>query len=104
MVLIQSFESYGMPRARAHAVQPTTYNQTYPIGRPRADLHPKKVFYLGSTAPVNVKYVNYSRAPRNRNSGLVGSHTTRPIVEIKYMTSALREGYFGLPVLGSEYY
>ena len=37
----------------------------------------------------------------NRNSGLVGSHTTPTIVNYKYMTSAPREGYFGLPTLGS---
>jgi hypothetical protein len=93
-----------MPRARAHAVQPTTYHQTYPIGCPRAVLHPQKVFYLGFRVPLNVKYDNFSRASNNRTSGLVGSHTTPPIVEIKYMISLLREGYFGLPMLGSEYY
>ncbi len=36
----------------------------------------------------------------NRNSGLVGPHTTPPIVNYKYMTSTRREGYFGLPTLG----
>jgi hypothetical protein len=70
------------------------------MGSPRAGLHPKKVFYLGSAAPVNVKYANYPRAPRNRNSGLVGSHTTPSIVEIKYRPSTPREGYFGLPGSG----
>jgi hypothetical protein len=59
---------------------------------------------MGFRAPLNVKYDNFSRASDNYTSGLVGPHTTPPIVEIKYMTSALREGYFGLPVLGSEYY
>ena len=72
--------------------------------RPRAALHPKKMFYLDPMVLVNVKYDNYPRAPNKRNSGLVGPHTTPPIVEIKYMTSTPREGYFGLPVLGSEYY
>ena len=75
-----------------------------PRGSPRADLHPKKVFYLAPTAPANVKYANYPRAPRNRNSGLVGPHTTPPIVETKYTTSTPREVCFGLPTLGSEYY
>jgi len=74
------------------------------MGSPRADQHPQKVFYLGFRAPVNVNYANYLRAPNKRDSGLVGSHTTPPIVETKYMPSTLREGYFGLPVLGSEYY
>ena len=45
--------------------------------------------------PVPVKNVNYPRPPRNRNSGLVGPHTTPPIVNYKYMTSTRREGYFG---------
>jgi Amt family ammonium transporter len=49
-------------------------------------------------------YANFFRAPMKRTSGLVGPHTTPPIVEIKYVTSTPREGYFGLPVLGSEYY
>ena len=43
---------------------------------------------------VSVKYVNYPRAPRNRNSGPVGPHTTPPIVNYKYMTSTRREGCF----------
>ena len=49
---------------------------------------------------MNVKYANYPRAPRNHTSGLVGPYITPPIVEIKYMTYTLREGYFGLPELG----
>jgi len=44
--------------------------------------------------PVPVKNVNYPRPPRNRNSGLVGPHTTPPIVNYKYMSSTRREGYF----------
>ena len=51
--------------------------------------------------PVPVKYVNYPRAPRSRHSGLVGPHTTPAIVNYKYMTSTPREGYFGLPTLGT---
>ena len=54
---------------------------------PRADLHPKKVNNLGPMAPVPVKNVNYPRAPSSRRSGLVGPHTTPPIVNYKYMTS-----------------
>ena len=51
--------------------------------------------------PVPVKNVNYPRPPRNRNSGLVGSHTTPPIVNYEYMTSTPREGYFGPTTLGT---
>ena len=35
------------------------------------------------------KNANYPRAPKNRNSGLVGPHTTPAIVNYKYMTSTL---------------
>ena len=38
---------------------------------------------------------NYPRASSSRRSGLVGPHTTPPIVNYKYMTSTPREGYFG---------
>ena len=51
--------------------------------------------------PVPVKNVNYPRAPKNRNSGLVGPHTTPAIVNYKYMASTPREGYFLLPTLGT---
>ena len=61
----------------------------------------KKVFYLDPMVPVNVKYNKFSRAPRNHNSGLVGPHTTPPIVEIKYMPSTPREeGTLGCPRSG----
>ena len=33
--------------------------------------------------------VNYPRAPSSRRSGIVGPHTTPPIVNYKYMTSTL---------------
>ena len=36
-----------------------------------------------------VKIRNYPRAPSSRRSGLVGPHTTPPIVNYKYMTSTL---------------
>ena len=51
--------------------------------------------------PVPVENANYPRPPRNRDSGLVGPHTTPPIVNYEYMTYTPREGYFGLPTLGS---
>jgi hypothetical protein len=51
--------------------------------------------------PVPVKNVNYPRAPSSRRSGLAGSHTTPTIVNYKYMASTPREGYFGLPALGT---
>ena len=85
----------------AYAVQATTHHQTYPEQRPGADLPPKKVCNLGPMAPVPVKNVNYPRPPRNRTSGLVGPHTTPPIVKYKYMPSTPREGYFGPTTLGT---
>ena len=51
--------------------------------------------------PVPDKNVNYPRPPRNRNSGLVGPHTTPAIVNYKYMTSTPREGYFGPTTSGT---
>ena len=39
--------------------------------------------------PVPGKTANYPRAPSSRRSGLVGPHTTSPIVNYKYMTSTL---------------
>ena len=50
---------------------------------------------------VSVEYVNYPTAPSSRRSGLVGPHTTPPIVNYEYMTSTWREGYFGQPTLGT---
>jgi hypothetical protein len=79
----------------------TTRSQIYPRASPGADLPAKKVTNLGPMAPVPVKNVNYPRAPRNRNSGLVGPHTTPAIVNYKYMTSTRREGYFGPTALGT---
>ena len=55
----------------------------------QADLHPKKCAIWTRWRPVPVKNVNYPRAPSSRNSGLVGPHTTPPIVNYKYMTSTL---------------
>ena len=51
--------------------------------------------------PVPVKNVKYPRPPRNRNSGLVGPHTTPAIVNYKYTASTPREGYFGPITLGT---
>merc|ERR1712091_682817 len=45
--------------------------------------------------PVPVENVNYPRAPSSRRNGLVGPHTTPPIVNYKCTTSTPREGYFG---------
>ena len=85
----------------AYAAQATTHYQTYPERPPGADLPPKKVCNLGPMAPRTVKNVNYPRAPKNRDSGLVGLHTTPAIVNYEYMTSTPREGYFWLPTLGT---
>ena len=88
-------ELSGESRARAHAVSATTRPQTYPGGSPRADLHAKKGNNLVPMAPRPRQIRNYPRAPSSRHSGLVGPHTTPPIVNYKYMTSTPREGYFG---------
>ena len=48
----------------------------------------KKCAIWARWRPVPVKNVNYPRAPKNRNNGLVGPHTTPPIVNYKYMTYA----------------
>ena len=60
----------------------------------------KKCAIWARWRPVPVKNANYPRPPKNRTSGLVGPHTTPPIVNYEYMTSTRREGYFGLPTLG----
>ena len=44
-------ELSGEPQALAYAVKGNTGPQTYPGGRPRADLHPKKVTNLDPMAP-----------------------------------------------------
>ena len=49
----------------------------------------KKCAIWARWRPVPVKNVNYPRAPSSRRSGLVGPHTTPPIVNYKYMTSTL---------------
>ena len=51
--------------------------------------------------PVPGKNANYPRAPSSRRSDLVGPYTTQTIVNYKHMTSTLREGYFGVPTLGT---
>ena len=47
----------------------------------------KKCAIWARWRPVPGKNVNYSRAPSSRRSGLVGPHTTPPIVNYKYMAS-----------------
>ena len=85
----------------AYAAQATTRHQTYLERPPGADLHPKKVNNLGPMAPRSRKKRKLPEAPSSRRSGLVGPHTTPPIVNYKYMASTPREGYFGLPTLGT---
>ena len=58
--------------------------------RAREPISPRKKCVIWTRwRPVPVKNVNYPRAPSSRRSGLVGSHTTLPIVNYKYMTSTL---------------
>ena len=68
----------------------------------REPIYPRKKCAIWARwRPVPVKNVIYPRAPRNRNSGLAGPHTTPPIVNYKYMSSTRREGYFGPPTPGT---
>ena len=74
----------------AYAVQATTHYQTYPRDRHQEPICPRKKCVIWARwCPVPGQNVNYPRAPRNRHSGLVGPHTTPPIVNYKYMTSTL---------------
>ena len=87
------------PSVRTPAAHGVSRN--LPRRSPRADLHPKKICNLGPIGPCPRQIRNHPRAPSSRRSGLVGPHTTPPIVHYKYMTSTLREGYFWLPTLGT---
>ena len=87
------------PSVRTPAAHGVSRN--LPRRSPRADLHPKKICNLGPIGPCPRQIRNHPRAPSSRRSGLVGPHTTPPIVNYKYMTSTLREGYFWLPTLGT---
>ena len=78
-----------MRRRRLPTTRPTPRDLQEPIW-PR-----KKCVIWTRWRLVSVKNVNYPRAPSSRRSGLVGPHTTPPIVNYKYMTSTRREGYFG---------
>ena len=84
-----------------HAAEATTRPQTYPERPPVTNIPTKKVVYLGPTAPRPRKKRQLPEPPSSRRSGLVGPYTTPPIVNYKYRTSTRREGYFGLPTLGS---
>ena len=66
---------------------PTT--RPTPIGLQEPICHRKKCAIWTRWRPVPVKNVNYPRAPNSRRSGLVGPHTTPPIVNYKYMPSTL---------------
>ena len=74
---------------RLHTTRPTSRGLQEPI------CHHKKCAIWTRWRPVPVKNVNYPRAPSSRRCGLVGPHTTPPIVNYKYRTSTPREGYFG---------
>ena len=88
-------ERRRMRRRRLPTTRPTPRDVQEPI------CARKKCAIWTRWRPVPVKNVNYPRPPRNRTSGLVGPHTTPPIVNYKYLTSTPREGYFWLPTLGT---
>ena len=72
-----------MRHRRLPTTRPTPRDLQEPI-RPR-----KKRVIWTRWRPVPGKNANYRRAPSSRRSGLVGPHTTPPIVDYKYMTSTL---------------
>jgi len=84
-----------MRHRRLHTTRPTPRDLQEPIRRRK-----KRVIWT-RWRPVPDKNVNYSRAPSSRRSGLFGPHATPPIVNYNYRTSTPREGYFGLPTLGT---
>jgi hypothetical protein len=86
---LESSKLSRMRRRRLPTTRPTPRDLQEPIC-PR-----KKCAIWTRWRPVPGKNANYPRAPSSRRSGLVGPHTTRPIVNYKYMTSTRREGYFG---------
>ena len=73
----------------ASAVQALTHYQTYPERHPGADLPPKKSKQFGPDGAPFPSKRQLPEGPQNRRSGLVGPHTTPPIVNYKYMTSTL---------------
>jgi len=91
----------GPPHRRRmrHRRLPTT--RPTPRGLQEPSYPRKKCAIWARWRPVPGKNANYLRAPSLRRSGLVGPHTTPPIVNYKYMTSTRREGYFWLPTLGT---
>ena len=94
-------ESTRLPHRRRMRYRQLPTIRATPVGV-RGPICPRKKCAIWTRwRLVPVKNVNYQRAPKNRNSGLVGPHTTPPIVDYKYMASTPREGYFGLPTLGT---
>ena len=80
----------GSGRARGVGVCPRlvpTLGDSWETSKNRTASEKSKLFGHDG-APFPVKKVNYPRPPRKRNSGLVGPHTTPPIVNHKYMTYA----------------
>ena len=82
-------EPTGELQAPAHAGQVTTDHQTYPERPPVTNIPTKKVVYLGPIAHRSRQKRQFFRGPSSRRSGLVGPHTTPPIVNYEYMTSTL---------------
>ena len=79
--------------------QATTHYQTYLEGVRRADLHPEKSVQFGPDGARSRKNVNYPRAPRNCNTGMVSwtpYYPTDSQLQV-YDIYIVREGYFGLP-------
>jgi hypothetical protein len=88
-LLGNGFQSSQSPKRRRMRCRRLPTTRPTPRGLQEPICVRKKCVIWTRWRPVPVKNVNYPRAPRNRNSGLVGPHTTPPIVNYKYMTSTL---------------
>ena len=100
-LLGKGFQSSRLPHRRRMRCRRVPTTRPTPRGLQEPICPRKKCAIWARWRPVRGKNVNYPRAPRNRDSGLVRPHTTPPIVNYKYMASTPREGYFGLPTLGT---
>ena len=99
--LAMASRALGGPRNRRMRYRRLPTTRPTPRGLQEPICPRKKCVIWTRWRPVPDKNVNYPRPPRNRNSGLVGPHTTPAIVNYKYMTSTPREGYFGPTTLGT---
>ena len=87
--LAMASRALGGPKRRRMRYRRLPTTRPTPRGLQEPICPRKKCAIWARWRPVPGKNVNYPRAPSSRRSGLVGSHTTPPIVNYKYMTSTL---------------